>query len=354
MSESFVAQVPVTTTSGTPSVTIPTGVQGQDTMFLLMGTATTSITPPAGWSVEQTQNPISGLTMTVLKKIAAGTIGVASSDVATVVTLPPASGGVHSAVSFIAWRGVDPSAAVYYAFQPYTSGASPWLPDYVTPTQDGCDVISVFMDKDSVAITITPPSGYTLRSSALGSGTGKINVVVASKAGGSAGNVGADNWITDATPGVVGIFTIALVPQSGRQTIRPTSDIGGVTSNVTGVGDAVNLWANVDENTLNTADYNEFVATGVTEQGCADLPDPGSLTGWSCDYVLGLTGTATSASWAFVLYQGTTVIASWTDSNTTDAVAKSHTFTSGDLAGLTLASGKYASLRVKQTCTAAS
>jgi hypothetical protein len=350
---SYVTQTSTTVSTGTATITIPSGVQGQDVMFLFVASSQVGLTV-AGWTLVDSRAPSasgSGSTHAVYRKVAAGSSGSPSSDVgATVNIVPNGSTGSRTAVAFVAWRGLDTSNPVHAEdATPSNPGAgvTAFTGPSVATTVDGCDILTVLMDKNSVPpLGATVPSGYTSRSSAtFSSGSGVSDVVVASKAGGSSGNYGADTWNASITPAGVTVFTLALTPVSTTQVVRPTSDI--TKTNVTGVSDNTDLYKNVDENVLSLADWVEFLATGVLEVGLASVSDPGVDTGWSVAYVLGLGAGAASMSWTISLKQSTTVIESWTDTNTTDNDAKTHNLSSANIANIVFTSGAATNLRLK-------
>jgi hypothetical protein len=355
MSESYVNQA-AGSTSGTVNLTVPTGVQGQDVLVMVASAATTSITTPAGWDLVRTETPSTGLTATLYKKVAAGSAGSPSSDIGAAIAVAPGTAGIHTAASLVAWRGVDPTAPINVSnFVAYTSGTTSWTGPSVTTTVDGCDILTAIVDKNSVnPINFTPPSGYTTRASAVpSSGTGKTDSVIASKAGGSAGNYGADAWATDATPGTVGVFTVALTPIVTTQTVRPTSDVSSTSA--TGVADATHLYANIDEaGSADPSDYVEMTATGYFEVGVATLSDPGTTSGWAANYT-GAFGTLTvGAVWAVTFYQGTTSIETWNHTQSADNDSQIHALNPTNVANVVFTSGTATNLRLKFSLTSVS
>ena len=355
MSSFVTAATPVTVTSGNATITIPaTVVQGQDLMLLAVSSSQNGLSVPSGWALVDSTNPTtsgSGETHAIYRKIAAGASGSTSSDANTTVTVTPTGGtGSKMAVALIVWRGLDTSNPIHVeantVYSP-SAGTTTFTGPSVTTTQDGCDIVSILMDKNSAPpLGATVPTGYTSRTSAtFSSGSGVSDIVIASKAGGSAGNYGADTWNTTITPAAVTVFTVALTPVSTTQVVRPTSDV--TKTNVTGVSDNTNLYANIDENVLDLTDWVEMLATGVLTVGLGSVSDPGVDTGWSASYVLGLGAGAASAGWTISLLQGTTVIESWTDTATADNQAKTHNLSSTNIATITWTSGAATDLRLK-------
>lgn len=354
MTESFVAEAHGTNASTPITLTIPTGVQGQDVAILAGATSTTTASVDAGWSLVGTlQNPISGETNGIWKKVMAGTSGSASSDVGSTVTFTPGA-GVKSADALTIWRGVDPANPVNvsgYTSSSPSSGTTAFTGPSVTTTVDGCMIVSVFMDKNSSTPSpnITVPTGYTSRSAALtSSGTGKADCVQASKLATSAGNYGADTWNVDASLGVVGIFSIALNPISTIQTVHPATDVSNSGSPV-GVPTSANLYSNIDEVSADSADYVEMPASSTFIVGLAALSDPGVDTGFEVDYELGFGVGAATATYTITLLQGaTTRSGPWTETVTADAGGViTHAISSGDAAGIVFTAGVASDLRLK-------
>jgi hypothetical protein len=328
-------------------------VNGQDVMFLAVASSQNGLTVP-GWTLVDSTSPSSsgsGSTHAVYRKVAAGTAGSTSSDANTTVTVTPVGGtGSKTAVALVVWRGLDTSNPVHVeASTPSNpaAGVTAFTGPSVTTTLDGCDILSILMDKSSAPpLGATVPTGYTSRSAAtFATGSGVSDVVIASVAGGSSGNYGAVTWNASITPAGVTVFTIALTPASTTQIARPTSDV--TKTNVTGVSDNTNLYANVDENTLNLADYVEMLATGVLTVGLASVSNPGTNAGWSVAYTLGLGAGAASADWTISLLQSTTVIESWSDTASADNQSKTHSLSPTNIANIVYTTGAAANLRLK-------
>src|SRR4051812_25365962 len=73
--------------SASPTITVPAGTLGGDTLYIVTaGAWTPSATPPAGWTLVSSPTG-SFLQWAIYSKVAAGTFGAASTDAGTVVTL---------------------------------------------------------------------------------------------------------------------------------------------------------------------------------------------------------------------------------------------------------------------------
>lgn len=88
--------------------------------------------------------------------------------------------------------------------------------EHVTPTLDvstGDVVVSYWGDKGPGTTEWTPPSGVTVRDTAVGSGTGRYGFLLADSGGGvPAGSYGGLTATTDATSGKATMWTVALTP----------------------------------------------------------------------------------------------------------------------------------------------
>ena len=352
----FIAETHALVGVGPITLTVPAGVQGQDvmTVFVSMNDALAGVT--AGWAQVDAESSFPAYI--ALRKVAAGSAGSASSDVGATVTVSPAGGANKTAAVMVVERGVDVNdSPPVHGFQGYSgiaSGTTTFAGPAVTTTVDGCEILSVFMDKDSIGTTLTatPPAGYTTRSSAIPTtGTGKTSVVAATKTGGAAGNYGADTWTLNGTPGAVGIFTIALKPAVTTQTVFPTSDVAS--TSVTGVGDAAHLYANIDDAAILT-DYDEFLQASDLTVGLNSLTDPGVDTGFVVFYTLGRGASTTSVTWTITLKQGTTSIESWTETVTGDGTSLTHSISSTNAANIVFTAGVASNLRLEFAATTVS
>jgi hypothetical protein len=355
----YQSQVAATNTQNNLAVTLPAGIQGGDLILFLKSTRDSTLTPPGGYSTADARTIGADLYGGVYYKIAAGTVGSPSADASSVVTWTVAvtGSGHRNGLACIIIRGVDPAAPINdIQFTPYTSGGVSFPGPSATSTVDDVLVVSGFVDKNSFApLTITAPSGYTKRSEALFStGSGVPDASIAAKNATAAGNYGADTWTTGAIPGSVGVWTVLIAPVPTIQTAHPTSDV--TVTNVTGVTNntAGQTYQNEDEGALNTGDYNEFIATGVSILGYGSVSDPGVDTGFTITTVFRLGSGATSASFAMVLKQGSTTIESWTVTVTADGQVDTHTITTPHAATIDYSTNPATNLRVSRTLTSVS
>jgi hypothetical protein len=347
--------------TGSPTFTVPTGVQGGDWLVLLVSSAQAGVTVTGGsgsWTALATKNPPSGgsgLTCALYYKKAAGTIGGASSDVGATITVTPNTTGSKSSAVMIAVRGEDQTSPVDdWDFVEYDSASgTTFATPTVTTSVDGGTLVYGFTDKGSVTTTIAPPAGTTTRSSQLGIGTGRTDAVLATADAGTHGAKGGGNFTVDASPGQVVTWLVAFAPASTTVVLHPVSDV--TMTNVVGVPNDTTKFANYDESVTNVGDYLEFVVTGVGNCGLTSLgANPGTSVGWSVELALGLGSGASSTSWTCRLYQGTTLIEQWTETVTADPTEIVHALSPTNIATISFASIPVTDLRIYATMTAAS
>lgn len=332
MAIAFRASATATGPTGSMSVTIPATVQVGDLLLLTWHTAVASqLVVPSGWTLIDAQHAVgAGAYIAGLWKIAG------SGDAGSVVAVNNAVGNNGKlSCALTAWSGVDQTTPVHkFVFSPITSPTTSHATPVVTTTLDDCVIVTAFHDKDSSVTTVTKPSTYTERAKVLTGVAGQSVSAHASKTAATAGAYGGETWTTDAAPGSVGLYTIAIAPAIITQTIRPTSDI--TKTNVTDFGGATtNLYTMIDEPVLDASDYLRFIETGVLEVklSSASAPPPGS--GLRIEYVLGLGDGASASTWDVYLMMGATQIAHWVDTVTEDLTAKTHTLTAGEFGAIT-------------------
>lgn len=353
MTESFIAQVDGQAASGAVTLTIPS-CNGGDVAILAVNTNTTGITVGAGWTqIGTLQTPASGVTQGLWRKVMAGSVGSASSDVGTTVACTP-GGSVKSSATMTIWRGVDNTNPVNaFTYLPIVpgSGQTDFTGPAVASTVDNCEIVSIFMSKNSTnPWTITPPTpaGWAGRSDGTypGTVTGKADCYQASLLATTAGNYGAVDWQTTGQPGAVGIWSVALAPFVATTDLHPTTDISH-TTNVVGVGDPSNLYANIDETTVNWTDWNEMPAGDSFRVKTAGGTDPGVDTGASVFYDVGFSSGAATATIEVSLYQNTTLIEQWADTYTADQTSRVHNLNPTNVANIT----DYTNLRLDFSAT---
>lgn len=337
-----------TTTLPITGFSLPSGIQINDGLLVIAGIGDTVdvVSTPAGWT--QADHTVKGTGADtgayVLRKVGAtadsgATLSLGSSD------------AVKGTAIGLAYSGTDHSNPIH-KIQSATeaSNVAMHTAPTVTTDVDGCWIFLVVIHKDSSVTALgTTPSGYSLVKSAIRTtGSGVCSMAVYAKGPVVAGTYGGESLGFDAASVHAIMYTIALLPTATTQTIRPASDI--TKTNVTGVSDNSTLYTNVDESSLNTADYVEFIQGAVYETKLSAGSDPGVTTGFQANYVLGLGDGATSSTWDVYLMEGATQRMHWTDTVTSDSTAISHTLTSGQAAAITT----YNDLRLRFVLTAVS
>ena len=329
-------------------LTLPAGIQNGDGLLALAGVGDTVdvVSTPAGWT--QADHTIkgtgAGLGAYVLRRV-----GV-SADAGAALSLGTSDAVKGTAIA-VAYSGTDHTNPVHkIASLPETTSQTMHATPTITTDVDGCWVLLVCIHKDSSSTTVgTLPSGYALVKSAVRtSASGVVSMSVYAKGPLSAGTYGGESIGFDAASASAITYTIALLPVATTQTLRPASDI--TKTNVTGVSNNTSLYTDIDESTLDTGDYVEFVQGGVYETKLAAGSDPGTTAGFQASYTLGLGDGATTSTWDVYLMMGATQVAHWTDTVTADGTAVSHTLTSGQAAAIT----GYDDLRLRYVLTAVS
>jgi PKD repeat protein len=204
----FVGHDNATGNSATESVTVPAGVQANDGMLLLVSAANQpAITPPSGWTlVGTTPNTLTSITTQVYRRVATGT------DAGSTVTVGLA-GSPHATVQLLAYRGTSSSNPVLSFAQNSVANASSLTTPTISVGAGGTWVVSYWTAKSSVVTGWTVPGSQTVRDNDNGSGSGRINSVVAdSGAAVAAGTAGGITATTDQPAGGADSWTIILTP----------------------------------------------------------------------------------------------------------------------------------------------
>ena len=343
MAIAFRASAEAHATTGDLTITIPNTVQAGDLLLLVAGmnnagNAAYDWSTPSGWTKKDDRSVGANMYCAVYAKTAT------SGDAGAALTLASATTGKSCAV-LAAYSGCDQSAPidVVAGFTETTSTVSHATPT-VSTTQDQDWIIIAAVQSDSSSDTWSAATGYTKRQDS----TDNVNVsghVVATlqdKGPESVGSYGGET-ITITTAAVkAATWTIAISPQQSTQTARPASDIDitsavGVPTPGVGSGVYADLAANDDSH------YAEISNGGDVEVKLGALIDPLSSTEHTVTYRAEYGGGATSGSLNVELRQGTTVIASWTDTLTGSFGTFTHTLTDEEADAIT----DYTALRVR-------
>lgn len=192
----------------TATVNVPTGVQAGDGLLLFVSVANNpTVTAPSGWTlVGSTPGTFTQMTTQVFRRVATGTDAGAAVNVGFNSTL-------HSTMQVVAYRGTNATNPVLSsAVNSASNATSLTTPTLADPT-NGTWVVSYWAAKSSLVTAWSLASGPTVRSTDNGSGSGRVNSVIAdSGTGVNAGTVGGVAGTTDQTFGGADSWTITLTP----------------------------------------------------------------------------------------------------------------------------------------------
>ena len=226
MAITYVGGATSSSTSSVSSVTltIPT-VQNGDLAVLVFGHGTTNATAPAGWTLADahTQGTMYGEIFT--RTLASGDSG------ATVVCTVGASQRLSATLAV--YRGASGIGDVEHAGGSGTGHAV----TAATAAEGGGVAVTAIAERSSTpSTTFTPPSGYSLRQSSHGTGTGAGSTGWADRLAiiEDEGNpVGAGSWTGDVSNTAI-VWTLSLTPVAstplaGTLTLYPASGVAPLT-----------------------------------------------------------------------------------------------------------------------------
>lgn len=343
MAIAFRASTEAHVSSGSLTLTVPGTVQAGDLLILIGGmnnggNAANDWTTPTGWTKKDDRSVGSNLYGVVYVKTAV------SGDSGATLTLASSNTGKSCAI-LAAYSGLDQSAPVdvITGLSETTTTVSHATPTVAT-TQDQDWVVIAAIQSNSSAETWSTATGYTKRQDSLDNAvpSGHVTATLQDQGPVTVGTYGGDVLTAAVASPKAAMWTIGISPQQSNQTARPVSDVD-VTSAVgvptPGVGSGVyaDLAANDD------AHYAEISNAGDVEVAFSSLIDPLSATGHTLSYRVEYAGGATSGTLTVTLKQGTTTIATWTDTLTSAFQGVSHTLTSTQANAIT----DYSQLRVR-------
>jgi hypothetical protein len=343
MAIAFRASTEAHVTSGSLTLTIPGTVQAGDLLVVIggmnnSGNAAYDWSTPSGWTRRDDRSVGSNLYGVVYTKIAV------SGDSGAALVLASSNTGKSCAI-LAAYSGLDQSAPVdvVTGLSETTSTVSHTTPT-VSSTQDQDWVIIAAVQSNSVAESWSTASGYTKRQDSLDNAlpSGHVTATLQDKGPEGVGTYGGETLTAAAASQKAAMWTIAISPQASNQTARPTSDID--VTNAVGVptpGGGSGVYARLAENT--DSSYAEISNSGDVEVGLAALTDPQVNTGHTVTYRAEYAGGATSGTQTVTLKQGSTTIASWTDTLTSSFQTFSHTLTGTQADAIT----DYSQLRLR-------
>ncbi|MFC5177990.1 PKD domain-containing protein [Nocardioides taihuensis] len=189
-------QVAAASTAGNRTahtVNVPSSVQAGDVMVLVLTWNTqTTVTGPTGWTALQTHAG-SGITGRVWTRVAT------ASDAGSQVRATSAA-SAKSVMSLTAYRSSGPSPSVTASAQggsdsPATSHTTPAVP----VADEGSWLVSAWAEKSGTDTTWTLPAEVTQRTTAAGTGTGKVSQIVGDSGGPVAAGTAAGRTATTST-----------------------------------------------------------------------------------------------------------------------------------------------------------
>lgn len=193
-------------------IDIPSTVQAGDVLLMVVGVNDTkanyTLSTPTGWAVLRDVTAGSQYTVLLYKVAGAGDAGSSVQFQVTAV-----SGGTGAKVQgvLVAYSGA--SLDQHQALGASGSSESHATP-VVTPSSYPAVGVIAIGKKSSSLTSITVPSGYTERRSALSTGGGAMGVVVADRAV-SSGSVGGESFTAPgAASAAATTFTITLTEQA--------------------------------------------------------------------------------------------------------------------------------------------
>ena len=222
----FVAQANAVGGGGSTSVTVPSTVSaGTGLVLIATGATTTALTGPSGWTQVGTKTGGSAIITTAWQKVA--TAGDANSSVS--VGFPA---GAKGSVQLLAYSGTNGTAPVVASA---SSAVQAGATSFTTPTANvpaaGDVVVSYWGAKNSVAgFSFTTPGSQTVRSTAVASGTGKVDSVATDGGLAPAGSAGGLTATTSGSAGAFTAWTIVL-DGSGGAPPPPTNPTANFTVN---------------------------------------------------------------------------------------------------------------------------
>lgn len=279
---------------------------------------------------------------------------LASGDLGGSVTINISASGFFVGFSALI-GGSDATDALFdapnVAFYPATTART--LNTRAVTRAGSIELMAMFDKVTSTELTssYTVPSGFTKLQEAYAAGSGAVSGVLAKRNATLNSGDSAGGWVVtaDHAPSNIAAAVIVIAPAVNAQYARPASD---VTKTSVSANPAVSVFAgNVDEATLDSADYVQFDAVGaVYETKLSALVDPLSSSGHEITSVLGPNPGSTSTSWQVDIVQGTTVKATFTHNGVTTQTTFVDTLTGTQADSIT----DYSDLRYRLTLTAAS
>ncbi|MFB4306996.1 hypothetical protein [Actinomadura sp. GTD37] len=214
---------------GDLAVTIPSTVVGGDGMILAVDVAA-DVDPGAGWALRKKITTQDGNNKAYVYSRVAG-----PDDAGTTVTLLTAAVPSRGIATLVVWSGTDPGDPIHQIASTSDTATSTThtTPGTITTTIAGCWEVEIVCSKSpngNPITTWTPPGGFAARKTGLSGATSgqsqREAVIGDSGAAKSSGTtIGGHVWTADVASNNTALFTLALAPATGTQTVHPISDI---------------------------------------------------------------------------------------------------------------------------------
>lgn len=313
----------------TRTVNVPSGVQDGDLITVFISKAGSS-----------TNASVSGLTLTGLTPVTQSgqstsvfyKENAAAADAGATLTVTTTT-ALRVGVIVAVWRGIPASSVLdVYTTAQVASGTNATAPT-ATSTAASFRVDFVAGAGNNASVSYTAAAGMTKAAEIIdtfnaGDAFGAVfyNLTPA-----AAGTVWGANVYVGTAASISTSYTILIKQRLGANTVYPNAEIannggwtafGGAASNVAAIADALDT---TGLTTPNNAIATQYYETKLDEINAGDV----TLT------VRADRGTATSGTQTIVLVQGTTTIATWTDTLTASPATYTHTTTSTQTATIT-------------------
>lgn len=335
MAIAFRASAEAHLTTGSLTITIPSGVQAGDCLLLIGGLNDANVPAndwptPTGWTAIDTRRVGSNLFSAAYYRVAQ------AGDPGSTVTLSTPGTGKSCAI-IVAYSGTDPVNPINVAqvASETVTTASHTTPT-ATTTVDNARVIIAAVQSDSATQSWGTVTGYTKRQDSVDNTnlSGHVTGTVQDKATTTLGPYGGEAAVAGNASAKAAMYTFGLAPVSTTQVSRPVSDLDsdsvvGVPAPGAGSGIYARLAANDDLNYASMAD------SGFVQVGMAALVDPNAGSGHTVEFRGCFAAGASAGTATVTLKQGATTIATWTQAVTGTFATYSHTITSGEANAIT-------------------
>jgi hypothetical protein len=184
---------------------VPSNVgEGDGLLLVATGATGSALTAPSGWILVDTASSGTALTTSVWQRVAT------ASDHGTNVTVG-FPGIVHGTVQLLAYSGTSTAHPVITDASRIAAGSAT---TFQTPTAtvpaSGDVVVSVWTVKSSSVNSWSAPAGQTVRSTAYGSGGGRIDSLISDGGPATAGTAGGLTAATDTAGSAFAAWTILI------------------------------------------------------------------------------------------------------------------------------------------------